>query len=136
LVRLDVVLIAIALTVAGLAVSAVWLRLGVSVRRRVAESFGVAAALLVAVFAFSLATASWDTSENRMNSFPAGDERALRQIRGPLRIEAHLAPEDPRRVDLEHRALSKLRRIMPGLQVQYLSATSIGLFEQTGAHYG
>ena len=136
LVRLDVVLTAIALIVAGLAVAAVWLRLGVSVRRRVAESFGVAAALSVALFAFSFATASWDMSENRMNSFPANDEHALRQIRGPLRIEAHLAPEDPRRLDLEHRALSKLRRIMPGLQVRYLSATSIGLFEQTGAHYG
>ena len=30
--------------------------------------------------------------------------------RGPLRIEAHLAAEDPRRVDLERQALSKLRR--------------------------
>ena len=48
----------------------------------------------------------------------------------------HLAPEDPRRVDLEHRALSKLRRVMPKLQVQYVSATSIGLFEQTSAGYG
>ena len=38
---------------------------------------------------------------------------ALAQIREPLRIEAHLAPEDPRRVDLERRALSKLRRVMP-----------------------
>src|SRR5262249_39687908 len=61
---------------------------------------------------------------------------ALRHIRAPLRIEAHLAPEDPRRFDLEHQALSKLRRVMPKLQVQYVSATSIGLFEQTSAHYG
>src|SRR5205807_9195515 len=57
-------------------------------------------------------------------------------IRGPIRIEAHLAPEDPRRVDLEHRALSKLRRVIPDVQVQYVSATSIGLFEQTGSQYG
>jgi ABC-2 type transport system permease protein len=136
LIRLDVALIAVAFIVSGLALSAIWLRLGVSIRRRVAESFGVAAALSVAMFACSLATASWDTSENRMNSFPPGDERALRQIHDPLRIEAHLAPEDPRRVDLEHRALSKLRRVMPTLQVRYVSATSIGLFEQTSAHYG
>src|SRR5207248_4946808 len=79
---------------------------------------------------------SWDTSENRMNSFPEADEQALRHIRGPLRIEAHLAPEDPRRVDFEHRTLSKLRRVMPDVQVQYLSATSIGLFEQTSSQYG
>ena len=81
-------------------------------------------------------TASWDTSENRGNSFSEADERALKQIRQPLRIEVHLAPEDPRRVDLERKALSKLRRVLPNLRVDYVSATSIGLFEQTSAHYG
>jgi len=60
----------------------------------------------------------------------------LKQIRTPLRIDAYLAPEDPRRLDLEHRALSKLRRVMPNVQVQYTSSTSIGLFEQTRDHYG
>ncbi len=39
------------------------------------------------------------------------DERALAAIPGPLTIEVHLAPEDPRRSDLERRALSKLRRV-------------------------
>jgi hypothetical protein len=71
-----------------------------------------------------------------MNSFSKPEEDALRQIRGTLRVEAHLAPEDPRRVDLEHRALSKLRRTIPTLQVEYVSSTSIGLFEQASAHYG
>ena len=58
------------------------------------------------------AVASWDTSEARSNSFSRRDERLLRQIQLPLRIEAHLAAEDPRRLDLEHRALSKLRRAL------------------------
>jgi hypothetical protein len=58
------------------------------------------------------------------------------QIRQPLYVEVHLAPEDPRRFDLEHKALSKLRRVMPKLQVRYVSSTSIGLFEQTNAGYG
>ena len=53
-----------------------------------------------------------------MNSFPEPDEEALERIHEPLRIEAHLAAEDPRRVDLERRALSKLRRAMPRVQVQ------------------
>jgi MYXO-CTERM domain-containing protein len=60
----------------------------------------------------------------------------LKQIRAPLSIEAHLAPEDPRRVDLERRALSKLRRVMPKTQIHYVSATSIGIFEQATQHYG
>ncbi len=71
-----------------------------------------------------------------MNSFSEADERALALIRRSLKIEVHLAPEDPRRVDLERQALSKLHRIMPTLQVEYVSATSIGLFEQTREHYG
>jgi ABC-2 type transport system permease protein len=136
LVRLDVVLIALALVGTGLTVAAVWLRLGIAVRRRLYESAAVGAFAFLAIVAFSFATASWDTSENRMNSFSIAGEEALKHIREPLRIEAHLAPEDPRRVDLEHRALSKLRRVMPAVRVQYISATSIGLFEQTSAHYG
>ena len=79
---------------------------------------------------------SWDNSESRDNSFSRADERALRQMRGPLRIVVQLAPEDPRRADLERRALSKLRRVMRDLEVEYRSATSIGMFEQTRAGYG
>ena len=136
LVRLDTTLAAIVLILTGLGIAAVWTQLGIAVRRRVYESLGIGVLAAGSIFAATFFTASWDTSEARANSFSEGDERALRQIRGPLRIEAHLAPEDPRRVDLEHRALSKLRRVMPGLQVTYVSATSIGLFEQTSAGYG
>jgi len=136
LVRLDVVLIALTFVGAGLAIAATWMRLGVAIRRRASESFAVAALAGALVTACTFVTPSWDWSENRMNSFPEADEATLKQIHGPLRIEAHLAPEDPRRADLERRALSKLRRAMPRVQVDYVSATSIGLFEQTSAHYG
>jgi hypothetical protein len=53
-----------------------------------------------------------------------------------LRLEVHLAPQDPRRYDLERHALSKLRRTLPRLQVEYVSATQVGLFEQTSRDYG
>ena len=136
LVRLDVVLIALALVAAGLALAAIWMRLGVPVRRRVLESIALGAIVMSIILACTVITPSWDMSENRMNSFSQADERALTRIRTPLSIEVHLAPEDPRRVDLERHALSKLRRIMPAMRVRYQSATSIGLFEQTGEHYG
>jgi ABC-2 type transport system permease protein len=136
LIRLDVVLIAITLVTAGLAFAAVWLRLGVSVRRRAQESLALAAVAVLAVVSGSVASPSWDLSENRMNSFPEPDEEALARIRGPLRIEVHLAPEDPRRADLDRKAIAKLRRVMPAMRVQYVSATSIGLFEQNTPHYG
>jgi ABC-2 type transport system permease protein len=136
LVRLDTVLIALLLTLTGLGFAAIWMRLGAAVSRRVYESVGLGLLAAAAISACTLCTVSWDTSESRSNSFPESDERALEKIRTPLLIVAHLAQEDPRRFDLEHRALSKLRRVMPKLQVQYVSATSIGLFEQTNAHYG
>ncbi|HUI57188.1 MAG TPA: hypothetical protein VLY04_19565 [Bryobacteraceae bacterium] len=136
LVRLDTVLIALVLILSGLGFAAVWMRLGVAVSRRVYESAGVSLLAAAGILACTFATASWDTSESRGNSFPEPDEQALRQIHTPLRIEVHLAPEDPRRSDLDHRALSKLRRVMPQLKVQYISATSTGLFEQTSAGYG
>ena len=136
LLRVDMVLIALALVTGGLALAAIWIRIGVAVRRRVLESLALGALITVVVTACALVSASWDLSENRMNSFSEGDEQALRQIHTPLRIEAHLAAEDPRRSDLERKALSKLRRVMPDVQVQYFSATSTGLFEQTSPHYG
>jgi len=136
LVRLDVVLVASTLIALGLTLAATWTRLGVAVRRRAYES-AIAAALAAAVIvASTFATASWDASENRANSFSEADEIALKQIHAPLRIEAHLAPEDPRRVDLERRALSKLRRVMPKVDVRYFAATTTGLFEQASAQYG
>jgi ABC-2 type transport system permease protein len=136
LVRLDTVLVAAVLMLAGFAIAAVWMRLGVSTARRALESVAILALASVAGLACSAVRSSWDLSENRYNSFSERDERALRAIRQPLRIEVHLAPEDPRRVDLERRALVKLRRIMPDLQIQYVSATATGLFEQAKAGYG
>jgi len=136
LIRLDVVLIAMLFAATGLWLAAIWIRTGVAVRRRAGESIVAVAAALALVFACSMVRPSWDTSENRMNSLPEADEEALAKIRTPLRIEAHLAPEDSRRVDLERKTLSKLRRVMPKLDVHYVSATSIGMFEQTSQHYG
>jgi hypothetical protein len=136
LIRLDAVLIALVLVAAGLGVAAIWMRLGMPAGRRAAASAALLAAAAGVIFGCTFLRGSWDTSESRGNSFPVADERALRQIPQPLRIEVHLAPEDPRRLDLDRRALSKLRRTLPDLRVDYLSATSIGIFEQTNAGYG
>jgi ABC-type transport system involved in multi-copper enzyme maturation permease subunit len=136
LIRLDVVLAACSLAAAGIGLGAIWMRLGVPVGRRVVESAALTIATVGVVAVCAGATASWDMSESRRNSFPHADEIALAAIAQPISIEVHLAPEDPRRVDLEHRALSKLRRVRPDVEVRYVSATSIGLFEQTNAGYG
>ena len=136
LLRLNLVLVAATLIGAGLAFSAVWLRLGDSMGRRIRASLLLALLAVIGVAAVSLVNRSWDTSESRHNSFSRADEAALRTIDGRLRIEAHLAPQDPRRSDLETQALRKLRRVVPRLDVEYVSATTSGLFEQTADQYG
>jgi len=77
-----------------------------------------------------------DISEGRLNSFSEADQEALARIGQPIRIEAHLAPEDPRRLDLERHALAKLRRAVPAVDVAFVSRTTTGLFEQADPSYG
>jgi hypothetical protein len=136
LIALDVLVASLVLIGGGLGLGAIWIRLGVPTRRRIVES----AVLVLVVALLGIAAArlrpSWDLSEPRLNSFSHADEAALRALPGPLDIEVHLAPEDPRRSDLDRNALGKLRRVVPVMEVEYISETTIGLFEQTRAGYG
>jgi ABC-2 type transport system permease protein len=77
---------------------------------------------------------SADLSEDRRNSFPASDERALASLAIPIDVEAHLAPEDPRLVDLERGVLAKLRRAVPRLTVRSVSPGTSGLFAADTAY--
>jgi hypothetical protein len=136
LVRLDLVLAALVLIAASLVLGAVWMQLGMPVRRKLAESLAILCVAAVLAYGASFARPSWDVSENERNSFPETQAAVLSQITAPLRIEAHLAREDPRRFDLEKQTLSKLRRTMPNVTVEYVSDTATGLFEQAREHYG
>jgi len=136
LLRADITLAALTLIVAGLALAAVWLRIGASPLVRVRASVLVVAIAALAVAGAARVRASWDVSESRSNSFSLADEAAMRTIRGALKVRAHFAPEDPRRSDLEYRGLRKLRRAVPHADIEYVSATSTGLFEQSNDQYG
>jgi len=136
LLRADAILAATGLILAGLALAAIWLRLGAPIYRRVQRSIVVFIVIAIAITGAALVHASWDTSESRRNSFSDDAVAALRSIGGDLHIEAHLAPEDPRRSDLERGGFRKLRRARPNVRIDYVSATSVGLFEQTADKYG
>src|SRR5262249_58140599 len=56
------------------------------------------------------------------NSFPAADQRALADLREPLIITVHLAPEDPRYVDLRRNILLKLERVVPNVTIRLATA--------------
>lgn len=134
--RLDTVIVMLAVTIAGGALAVVWLDTGRGLRRRILVTVSLFAVLAMLLFAVGNIRSSWDVSENRRNSFPAADEIALRQIREPLRITAYLSPEDPRLTDFEQNILKKLRRALPALQVDYAANSQTGLFEGAEDHYG
>lgn len=136
LLRASTVVVMLAITIAGLALAAIWLHTGRSLKLRSIETVIVALLLAAVMISAAAWRPSWDLSENRRNSFPRADEGALREIRSPLRVTIHLAPEDPRLTDFEQNVLRKLRRILPHLEVDYTAGGRTGLFAGGADHYG
>jgi ABC-2 type transport system permease protein len=100
------------------ALAAVWLHPGVPPRSRLVRS---AACIAIAAGVFAAATQiglSVDVSQDRRNSFPPADQRALAALGEPLIITVHLATEDPRYLDLRRAVLSKLERVVPRLTIR------------------
>src|SRR5207248_4476213 len=118
-------------TLAGL-----WLHPGVPLRTKLARSLACAG---TAAVAFALATqVGWsvDVSEDRRNSFPAADERALAELHEPLVVTVRLAPEDPRYVDLRRNVLSKLQRVLPNVTVRLAATGQTMVGSTTDESYG
>jgi hypothetical protein len=125
-----------ALGIGGFVLAAVWLHPGRGWRMRGLLTAGTVLVLGLAVTGGALLRASWDLSEDRRNSFSPADEKALGQIRNPLRVTVHLSPEDPRLMDLQRNVLSKLERILPRIEVEHSAESVTGLFEGAEDHYG
>jgi len=136
LLRIDVVLVMLTLSLLGFGIATQWLHLGRSIRAR---SAGTAVLLILATLAIvnvlMLVRTSFDVSENRRNSFAPADERVLSSIDTPLTITVFLSAEDPRMMDFENNVLLKLRRSMREVDVIYPLAGRSGLFEND-ARYG
>src|SRR6516164_6137781 len=113
------------------ALAAIWLHPGTSLRKRLARTIlcvGLAGVLLAV--ATQLRKSS-DVSEDKRNSFPAADQQALAGLNEPLIITVHLAPEDPRYVDLQRNVLSKLERIVPNVTIN-LATTGQSVIGSSG----
>ncbi|HEU4996840.1 MAG TPA: hypothetical protein VFT29_18615 [Gemmatimonadaceae bacterium] len=128
-VRLDVIGIMLVTVASNLAVAIVWLHQGRERGFRWAMTLAILVATTVLSPLASASRRSWDVSEDRRNSFSPADERALKSISEPLRVEVNLAPEDPRLADLEREVLRKLRRTLPNVSVVNTAQSATGLFE-------
>ena len=136
LLKLSTVFVMLALSIAGFAIAAVWLDGGLGIRTRLVRVLVVVLSATGVVWLGSFAHTSPDVSEDRRNSFPRADEIALRQIHEPLRITINLAAEDPRLMDYERGILTKLKRILPRVEVEMVAQSRTGLFEEQEEHYG
>lgn len=136
LLRVDVVLVMLLVSLLGFGIATNWLHVGRSIKARMA---GTAVLLILAglciLSVLMFVPSSFDLSENRRNSFSAADESALSHIPAPLTITPFLSSEDPRMMDFENNVLVKLRRSVPKLCVNYPLAGRTGLFEND-ARYG
>ncbi|HXD32826.1 MAG TPA: hypothetical protein VN643_17010 [Pyrinomonadaceae bacterium] len=136
LLRLNTVVVILALSAAGFAIAVVWLNTGRTWRFRAAATAVIVVMIAMVMLAASKVRPSWDFSENRRNSFSTEDETALKKIAHPLKITVFLAAEDPRLNDFEQNVLRKLRRNLAQLDVEYAASGRTGLFAGADDHYG
>jgi ABC-2 type transport system permease protein len=118
------------------ALAAVWLHPGVPLATKCVRSL---ACLTIAAAVIGLATPvrlSVDLAEDRHNSFSVGDQRALADLREPLTVTVHLAPEDPRYVDLRRNVLAKLERAMPDVTIRLATSGQSMVGSATEEAYG
>jgi ABC-type transport system involved in multi-copper enzyme maturation permease subunit len=134
--RASTVIVMLALSVGGFVLATVWLHTGRGLRYRLLATLALSLGLAAIVGGAARLRQSSDLSENRRNSFSRADEAVLRQIREPLHVTVFLSPEDPRLMDLDRSILSKLKRILPRLEVDYAATSRSGLFEDAEDHYG
>ncbi len=112
------------------ALAAVWLPPGVTLRAKLLRSLAcVAVTGAVLGFAGQIRLAV-DTTEDRRNSFSRADEGLLATLRQPLTVTIHLAPEDPRYVDVQRAVFAKLSRVLPHLTIRIAAPHS---FAASGA---
>ena len=100
------------------ALAVVWLHPGVPLRTKFTRSIACVVLTAAVLVGATQIRAAADATEDRRNSFPAADQRALPQLKEHLLITVHLASEDPRYVDLRRNVLSKLERTLPDVTVR------------------
>jgi ABC-2 type transport system permease protein len=123
--------------IAGFAVlAAIWLHPGVPTRRKLIVSAASVAAVAAALAIATQIRTSFDIAEDGRNSFPAADQRALAELRQPLLVTVHLAPEDPRYVDLRRNVLAKLERVFPHVTIRLAAGGQSVLGSTSDEAYG
>ena len=125
LLRMDVVLVMLAVTALFLTLTSMSLRRGT----QWGGGAPAAAALIIAIALCAQVKTSFDVSDSQRNSFPPTEVAKLSRIAQPLEITIYLAAEDPRMSDFSNNVLVKLRRAMREVRVSTPYGARSALFE-------
>ena len=118
------------------ALAAIWLHPGVHVATKLVRSGLCIVAVGIVLALAAQVRLSIDVTEDRRNSFPPADQHALATLRQPLVITVHLAPEDPRYVDLRRNVLAKLDRTLPKVTIRLAGGGQSVIGSASDAAYG
>ncbi len=99
------------------ALAAIWLPMGIPAHNKLLRSAICVVAVALGLGLSATVRTAFDLTEDQRNSFSLADRQALSQLTKPLLVTVHLAPEDPRYVDLRRNVLAKLERTMPDVTV-------------------
>jgi ABC-2 family transporter protein len=106
------------------ALAAIWLPPGVTLRAKLLRSVACVALFVAIAAAANQMRLATDVTEDRRNSFSSADERLLATLTKPLTATIHLAPEDPRYVDLQRAVFAKLARVLPDFTIRLAAGQS------------
>jgi ABC-2 type transport system permease protein len=131
------VLAMLIVTAGFLALTAVWLPPGTSLGRKLSGSALIIGAAGILIGGAAQVAIVLDVTPDRRNSFPPADEQLLGRLRERLFVTVHMAPSDPRVVDLDGKVLVRLKRAMPHVTVRIADSSQANPFGTAGeADYG
>lgn len=116
--------------------ASIWLVPGTSMGSKLIRSVSCVVGAIAFLFPVSQFAISFDATEDRRNSFSLADERALLSLAEPLSVTVHLAPEDPRYLDLRRNVLAKLQRAMPDVIIRLVGSHQLYGSIPTDDNYG
>jgi len=105
-----------------------WLHPGYGLFRKIRTSLRGGVIIIIIASGLMYMPRYWDVTVNHKHSFNPADERALRNMQATLKITIRLSGQDSRLHDFDHEILSKLRRIVPHLEIVFAEPSSAGLF--------
>ena len=112
------VLAMLIVTAGFLALTAIWLPPGTSLGRKLSGSALIIGAAGILIGGAAQVAIVLDVTPDRRNSFPLADEQLLGRLGERLFVTVHMAPSDPRVVDLDRKVLARLKRAMPRVTVR------------------